>query len=534
MNSKESGHNPRRAVLYARVSTRGQAEHRYSLRQQLEALREYAASQCYEILEEITDDYTGVTLEREGLDRVRDLVATGAVSCVMVQDRDRLARKFAHHLFLEQEFEKHGVSIRAINDWGDDSPEWRLMNQIRDAFAEYERTLIAERTRRGRLQRAKEGKIVSAGNPPAGYRYNPQTGGLEVDERTMPTVRRVFKLVGDKGLSLHATCRQMEAEGYSTPQGSRRWSTSTIRRYIKLDAYKPHTFEEVRPLVSEAVAVRLHPEKLYGFAWYNRRRAQSEEDHLAIPIEDAGIPRDTVERARKGIAENFRHSRADSRYWPLSGRVYCACGRALLARTSRRRGKRYYYYVCSKHNRGEYCEHGKWHRAEPLEARIFWAIWEFVGSPEDIKERMTRYIEEERASLRDPDGSIEAAYKVLEDIRRQRERFQEMTALDLITLDELKERLLKLEKRKDALEEELEKLSDIRGRVEYLENLRDNFSLMSIGYVRSQKDDDELMEDLYRDLEIEVTVAGDGSAEIQGIFGSQSVAPATTSFSGRP
>jgi site-specific DNA recombinase len=75
-----NGHGPRRAVLYARVSTDEQARSGYSLAQQIEALRDYAGSEGYEILEEVTDPgQSGASLERPGMDRVRDLVAAGGV-----------------------------------------------------------------------------------------------------------------------------------------------------------------------------------------------------------------------------------------------------------------------------------------------------------------------------------------------------------------------------------------------------------------------------------------------------------------------
>ena len=91
------GPGPKRAILYARVSTNEQATSGYSLSQQLEALRKYAAREGYEIIDEITDPgRTGATLDRPGLDRMRTLVAAGRVSVVLAQDRDRFAREPAH------------------------------------------------------------------------------------------------------------------------------------------------------------------------------------------------------------------------------------------------------------------------------------------------------------------------------------------------------------------------------------------------------------------------------------------------------
>src|SRR5215207_11679720 len=128
-----NGHDPKTAILYARVSTDEQVRSGYSLAQQVEALREYAAREGYEVLAEVTDPgQSGASLERPGMDRVRDLVAAGAVSLVLAQDRDRLSREPAYHYLLKKEFEEHGCSLRALNDRGDDSPEGELMDGVFD------------------------------------------------------------------------------------------------------------------------------------------------------------------------------------------------------------------------------------------------------------------------------------------------------------------------------------------------------------------------------------------------------------------
>jgi site-specific DNA recombinase len=116
---RERSNSEGRAVLYARVSTEEQAKSGYSLAQQMEALRQYAAREGYEVQEEVADPgQSGASLERPGMDRVRDLVAEGGVSVVLAQDRDRFAREPAYHYLLRREFEEHGTKIRALNDRG--------------------------------------------------------------------------------------------------------------------------------------------------------------------------------------------------------------------------------------------------------------------------------------------------------------------------------------------------------------------------------------------------------------------------------
>ena len=147
-----NGHRPKRAILYARVSTDEQARTGYSLAQQTEA------REGYEVLEEVIDPgQSGANLERPGMDHVRDLVAIhgrgAAELVVLAQDRDRFAREPAYHYLLRKEFEEYETKIRALNDRGDGSPEGQLTDGILDQLWKYERAKIAERTRRGKSRK---------------------------------------------------------------------------------------------------------------------------------------------------------------------------------------------------------------------------------------------------------------------------------------------------------------------------------------------------------------------------------------------
>ena len=94
---------------------------------------------------------------------------------VLAQDRDRIAREPAYHYLLRQEFEEHGTRIRALNDRGDESPEGVLTDGILDQLAKFERAKVAERTRRGLLRKAREGKVIRGPKPNFGFRFN-ETG----------------------------------------------------------------------------------------------------------------------------------------------------------------------------------------------------------------------------------------------------------------------------------------------------------------------------------------------------------------------
>jgi site-specific DNA recombinase len=225
-----NGHGLKRAILwailYARVSTDEQARSGYSLPQEIEALRAYAAREGYEVLEEVSDPgQSGASLERPGMDRVRDLVAAGGVYVVLAQDRDRFAREPAYHYLLQQEFEEHGTKIRAMNDRGDGSPEGELTDGILDQLAKFERAKIAERARRGKLRKAREGKMLRTSRPDYGFKYDETGDAYVVAEEEMRIVRRIFLHVS-AGETLNSIRRKLEVEGVSPPMNGHRGGVS--------------------------------------------------------------------------------------------------------------------------------------------------------------------------------------------------------------------------------------------------------------------------------------------------------------------
>ena len=320
-----NGHGSQRAILYARVSTDEQARSGYSLAQQMEALREYASSEGYEVREEVEDKgYSGSSLERPGMDRVRDLVAAGGVSVVLAQDRDRFARGPAYLYILRQECEEYGCKMRALNDRGDETPEGELADGILDQLAKFERAKTAERTRRGKLRKAREGKIIAGHTPPFGFRYNADRDTLLVDPERMRVVRRIFSELAEGG-SVFGVSQALMREGVLAPAGGENWNHNAIRRIVLSDLYWPHTYEEIATLVSPEVAAKLDAAKEYGIWWFNtkritrnyiskigahgkeyaeqqRSRAKPKEEWIAVPVplgDDYGITRSLVDGARR-------------------------------------------------------------------------------------------------------------------------------------------------------------------------------------------------------------------------------------------
>jgi site-specific DNA recombinase len=213
-----NGHGPKRAILYARVSTDEQARSGYSLAQQIERLRDCAADEGYEVLEEVTDaGYSGASLQRPGMDRVRSLVQDGGVSVILAQDRDRFAREPAYVYLLREEFSEHGCKLRSLNDRGDDSPEGELTDGILDQLAKFERAKMMERTRRGKQRKAREGRITT--RAAFGFDYNATRDGYVVNLDLIEVMRRIFYMAGVEKTTIYAIKQDLERRGVRTPSG---------------------------------------------------------------------------------------------------------------------------------------------------------------------------------------------------------------------------------------------------------------------------------------------------------------------------
>jgi site-specific DNA recombinase len=557
-----NGHGLKRAILwvilYARVSTDEQARSGYSLAQQLEALREYAAREGYEVLEEVVDPgQSGASLERPGMDRVRDLVAAGGVAVVLAQDRDRIAREPAYHYLLRREFEEHGTKIRALNDRGDDSPEGELTDGILDQLGKYERAKTAERSRRGKLRKAREGKVIAIHTPNYGFKYDATRDGYEVDEDAMRVVRRIFRMVGSEHRTLYAVKRTFEREGIPTPGGARFWHAKCIRNYLSEDVYKPHTGDEIAAMVaagqmSAAVAGGLDPNKRYGIWWFNRRRTRRtqvseqgpngertyrkkgqyvhrpKEEWVAVPVPDSGIPREWVDVARDTLKDNSVPSSAGRRVWELSGGlIKCGeCGHNMMIHSvlaPRAKGRRF-YYRCRTRNRdgAEGCGHRKCHRADEIEPRVWDLISGLLKDPERLKAGLEEMIEQERAGLRgDPDQEAKSWLAKLSEVDQERRGYLRLAAKGVLTDEELDEALAELEDTRETAEKELRAIS---ARQEVLENLeRDKEALLEYyaGMTPAALDvlSPEKRHQIYKMLRLTVEISPDGSLDVSGVLG---------------
>jgi hypothetical protein len=373
-----------------------------------------------------------------------------------------------------------------------------------------------------------------------------------VDAEQMQLVKRIFYMVGMEGYSIRWVKQAFERKGLLTPDGKRNWATPFIRGSISDDVYKPHTYQEVEPLVSTEVATRLDPEKRYGIWWYNRERVtysqvaengtdgkrhyrrrakhapKPRSEWIAVPVPDPGIPRAWAGAAREATVQNERTSKNGGRFWELSGGILrCAsCGWSMsttTVKTCGSSGKPNHYYRCQKQlSRVEGCENCKTHRADVVEPRV----WEFVSSLLKDPERLHAGLQDDQAgarrTAREPGpGEAKAWAEKLADTNQKRSRFQDMAAEGLIDFDELHAKLIALEETRDTAHRELAALEARREQLAELERDRDTLIERYAGMVPKALDSlvPEERHRIYMLLKLRVNLSTDRGLEVSEALG---------------
>lgn len=145
-----------RTVLYYRVSTDDQ-----TVLPQQQELRAYALQRGWTVTAEYTDIVSGSKSSRESLDLMMLRIRQHHFDAVLVVKLDRLARSLSHFAQLVSEFDKHGVALVCPGqgiDTSKSNPAGRLQMHVLAAVAEFERSLIVERTKAGLAAAKSRGK----------------------------------------------------------------------------------------------------------------------------------------------------------------------------------------------------------------------------------------------------------------------------------------------------------------------------------------------------------------------------------------
>lgn len=461
-----------RVAVYVRVSTQRQAQAQ-TIEQQLDRLREYSRSQGWPWGEESIfrdDGYSGASLRRPGLDRLREQARQAAFDRVILTEPSRLARNYVHQMLLLEEFERGGCHVEFVDHPMSQNPHDQLLLQIRGAVAEYERSLIAERMRRGRWQKYQAGGLLPWTHPPYGYRVDParprDPAGVRLELDEAAVIAEMVTWYLQEGLSLLGVTKRLIARHIPTPSGRWRWNQATVRGILANPVYAGTVFfgryqntparHRQSPLVPIGRGSGGHP-------------LADPSEWVAVAQVPAIVSQEHFEQVQARLAHNQQFARRNNTAHPYLLRALVSCGTCHLACTGRSDSRQgYAYYTCRGKShaivscRDEKCP-SRFIPASQLDELVWQDVCEVLTHPETIAQALQRaqggcWLPQELQARR------ENLRKARVSLEHQMERLTDAYLANVLQLEEYKRRHQELEQRLQGVAEQVRQLAASVGR----------------------------------------------------------------------
>jgi len=338
-----------------------------------------------------------------------------------------------------------------------DDPQGQLLLGIQGLFAEYERAMITERFRRGRLYRIRRGDLVNP-NAPYGYRYipvgEPGGGHWELEPQEADVVRRISAwYTGAESLTIHAIVSRLNQPETHAPARGQRWTYSTVQAILTQAAYTGRAYYNRTRTCHEAVGrVKKHGR---GHLRQPEHRARPTTEWIPVTV-PAIIEPALGQRAAERLASNQRFApRNNTRHcYPLRSLLVCdICGRTLAGRTTDGQ----VYYACS--NRGQNRQPGVPPHSRSIAGNIVTPlVWDALGR---LLRNPTLLADAWQAEGDLPGAAPEEADRLQAQLRaleRQWTRILDAFQTELLDKAELARRKERLDQERQALTQRLQQV----------------------------------------------------------------------------
>lgn len=456
-----------KVALYARVSTEKQEEEK-TIDSQIAELEDYAKENGYVIIDRYIDNgYSGTLLARPELDRLRDDASKGLFEAVLIYDPDRLARKYYYQEFVTNELADLGIKTLYVTTPPPDDDSGKLLYGVKGLFAEYERAKFVERTRRGRLHRAKTGHIL--GNiPPYGYicvkKSDSETGYAyyKINEEEGGIVKLMFNLLVEKQMTTYGIIVELNRLGIRARKG-KRWAKSSVAKILRNETYTGVTYYNKHRGIPTPTnnngsnrEVKYHRRKNTTF------RLRPKEEWIPIPAIPKIIDPELFIRGQKQLEANSRFSSRNTKLqYLLRGLPRCSKDSRLYNGVPMH-GRP--YYRCSGKSKlvsETGCE-SRSVSANILEPIVWESIVEFVNNPRIILDQLKKRRQKQAKSLSSIDTQIGQIELSLKKLKEEEDRLIKAYAASILTLEQLKNQNQDLQDKKEQLNNDKAKLQTFK------------------------------------------------------------------------
>lgn len=437
--------------VYARVSTEEQMVKGYGIGNQIDECLKKIGDKPYILFRD--EGISGEVIDRPGLTELRENVQAGVIDEIVCYDPDRLSRKLMHQLMLDDEFRKKGVILTFVNGEYARTPEGQLFFSMRGAFAEFEKEKIKQRTSGGKIQKAKQGKVL--GNYHLyGYdfkRHDNKNGEYVINPDQAKVVKMIFDYFteptspfkGINGIAKHLT-----EMGIPTARGGKTWHRQVVRQILMNISYTGK-----------------HPHNRYdGVGNYVRKQSGEKSIQKIRPMDEwifveipSIVSEEQFNTAQELLKESRRrYTKASVNQYLLSGLLRCQdCGNTMTGRKEKWWDSHKFMYSDAKNTAGaknKGC--GNRVSMEELDEAVWENIADLLNNPEKIaayeqSDKVHNLIERE----------LQQIEKELEKNKKGRQRLLSLVAMsDDIDLSDIKDQLEEMSANEKSLQKKYTQL----------------------------------------------------------------------------
>lgn len=449
----------KRAALYARVSTARQ-EQEETIDSQIAEVRQRIEADGATLLDTsiyIDEGYSGSLLERPSLDAMLDAAKAKDFDVLYIYDLGRLSRQLSHLLIVIEQLDKYEREVVSLHERITGTPEDKFLLQIMGSMHEYERAKIAERFRRGKMYKAKSGKLVGY-NPPYGYTYNRETQSFEVNKTEAATVRKIFEWVGDEGLSTYALISRLHEHGIMPPKNMNEyWSRSPIARILSNESYfGKHHFNKTESILPK----KRQTDTKYRKIQKTGRRIRPREEWIEFSIPPI-ITEDLFNKARSQLGRNTKFNPKNRKHdYLLTSLIKCTCG--ANRNGDGPMGKK--YYRCTSRNRTHpirnHCTVGGIN-VTVADSLVWSEISKIISNPKMISKHTERWLRQQKSVNTISDTTSQKTR--LAELQNEQSRYVDAFGKGFIPESLFADKMKVISRQIEALKSDIAKASENRG-----------------------------------------------------------------------
>jgi site-specific DNA recombinase len=516
-----------RAAIYARVSTQKQ-EKNQTIDSQLTALKQWVQDHSHHLLPEHIfrdEGYSGSRLDRPGLDALRDEAQEGVFDLIVVLSPDRLARKYAYQVILLEELRRRGCEVIFLHHPISDNPNDQFLLQIQAAMAEYERVLLGERFRRGKLQKAREGFYCGT-KPAYGYSYLPKqdggSGHLVINDAEAEVVRIIYQWLVDEQMTVRQIIKRLNLGPWVPRCGRSVWSNSVIHHILSDPIYSGTAYANRYCFIPAQKPRRRGP----NTSDKTCRRLKPQEEWVAIAVPPI-ISKELFDLAQAQLARNrvlsFRNNRKYN--YLLRCLLRCGtCGLAMFGRTrpaTARQGERRYYQCRGKDwvlsGRAEACPQPTI-SAEALESAVWNHLVHLMSDPQQLIEQFQSFLQVAEQGNGYQQAEAAKLQAQIDRTSREEKRLLDAYQAELISLEEFAKRKQQVVQRREVLTVQQQQQSLLREQQLKAEEVLQDLKVFQ-QRIKSRLTEASLEEkQAILQLLIERIIVGEDSLEIQHVI----------------